>query len=139
MTKLNWNRIVLGGLAAGVALVLMDMITMGGIFNAQISAAMASIGLNWEDGGPADLAFMIAFNLIVSFFAVWLYAHLKTRYGPGPRTALIVGLVVWVSGYVQEGLTLRMIFPTSVVGIVLMVGLVEALVVSQIGAYLYRD
>jgi hypothetical protein len=32
--------------------------------------------------------------------AVWLYAVAHPRFGPGPRTALIIGLAYWVIGYV---------------------------------------
>jgi hypothetical protein len=141
MTKLNWNRIILGGLAAGVVLVIMDMIAFGGVFNAQASAALAALGINFEDGGLSNLAAMIGFNLIVGLSAAWIYAHLRPRYEPGPRTAVIAGLAIWVAYYLAPGFSYLAsnLFPASFVGLGVIVGLVESMIVAQIGAYLYRD
>ena len=31
---------------------------------------------------------------------VWLYAAIRPRFGPGPRTATYAALVVWVCGFI---------------------------------------
>ena len=141
MTKLNWNRIILGGLAAGIVLVIMDMVAFGGVFNAQATAAMGSLGIDFEDGGLTNLAAMVAFNLIVAISTVWIYANLQPRHNAGPRTAVIAGLVGWVAYYLAPGFSYLAsnLFPVSFVGLSVIVGLVELMVVAQIGAYLYRD
>ncbi len=61
--------------------------------------------------------------------------------GAGPKTAACAGAAVWSLGYLLASvtpLTLKL-FPTRVMGINLAVGLVEVIVGTVAGAWLYRE
>jgi hypothetical protein len=58
---------------------------------------------------------------------VYLYAAIRPRYGPGPKTAIWAGLIMWVIavllrelGEAPFGIPLRLSLVGSVVGLVLM-------------------
>ena len=42
------------------------------------------------------IMFLFVVNLAEGVWAMWLYAAIRPRYGPGPKTAVIAGLAWWV-------------------------------------------
>jgi hypothetical protein len=137
---INWKRVFIGGVAAGIVVFLVDFISFGSVFNELVNSAFAALGKNFEDGGPAQLALFVGTSLLVGIAAIWLYAAIRPRYGAGPRTAAIAGLAVWLLAYVFSGLgTITALFPSSLVVASLGVGLIESLVATQVGAYLYQE
>jgi len=77
----------------------------------------------------------------VGIFAVWLYAPIRPRYGTGPKTALCAGAAVWGLGYLLASVTplALHLFPRRLMAIGLAVGIVEVLVGTLAGAWLYRE
>ena len=43
-------------------------------------------------------AFWIVIELVVGIWTMWLYAAIRPRYGPGPKTAALAGFAVWFFG-----------------------------------------
>ena len=72
---------------------------------------------------------------------VWLYAAIRPRYGTGAKTALCAGAAVWGLGYLLAavGPIALHLFPRHIMAIGLAVGLVEVLVGTVAGAWLYRE
>jgi hypothetical protein len=68
---------------------------------------------------------------------VWLYAAIRPRFGPGPKTAIWAGLVVWALSYVFQAIVGGQSLG-SVVVIVAWTG-VEMLIASSVGGYLYHE
>ena len=70
-----------------------------------------------------------------------LYAAMRARYGPGPKTALCAGAAVRCLGYLLAavGPIALHLFPGHIMAIGLAVGLVEVLVGTVAGAWLYRE
>ena len=87
MTPINWSRVFLGGLVAGVIIDASEFL-VNGVFLAQ-NWANAMKALNQpEMSATTILAFNIT-GLITGIFAVWLYAAVRSRYGAGPKIALV--------------------------------------------------
>ena len=42
-----------------------------------------------------------------AFVTVWLYAAIRPRFGPGPKTAICAGLIVWGLSYLYRGHRVR--------------------------------
>lgn len=42
---------------------------------------------------------ILVLNGVEGIVAVWLYAVIRPRYGPGPKTALLAGFTVWLVGW----------------------------------------
>src|SRR5437870_5752625 len=102
MGTINWRRVVTGGLVAGIVMVVVWLPVLV-ILSADITTAIASLGLSVEPserlilyGGTAGLSLGIV--------TVFIYAAIRPRYGPGPRTAVIAGLTSWfITAIVDAG------------------------------------
>ena len=96
MGKINWRRVVLGGLLAGVI-----------ILAAQMAFHWAIAGWNWwffrALAQPIERATGIAryagLHFIAGIAVIWLYAAARPRYGPGPKTAALIGFAYWAVSY----------------------------------------
>jgi hypothetical protein len=138
MGKINWNRVILGGLVAGVIINIFEFVLNGVVLAKDMEAAMTALGR--QVGGSA-LAMFTVWGFLVGIFAVWLYAAIRPRYGAGLRTALCAGAAVWGLGYLLAAVTpiALHLFPRHIMAIGLAVGLVEVLVGTVAGAWLYRE
>ncbi|HYM11328.1 MAG TPA: hypothetical protein VEU62_11375, partial [Bryobacterales bacterium] len=69
------------------------------------------------------------------------YAAIRPRYGTGPKTALCAGSAVWGLGYLLASVPpiVMHLFPARIIAIGLAVGLVEALVATLAGGWVYRE
>ena len=138
MGKINWNRVILGGLVAGVIINIFEFVLHGAVLAKDMDAAVRALGT--EVGGTALLLFLV-WGFLVGIFAVWLYAAIRPRYGAGPKTALCAGAAVWGLGYLLASVMpiALHICPRHIMAIGLAVGLVEVLVGTVAGAWLYRE
>jgi hypothetical protein len=93
-TTMNAKRIVLGGLAAGLLMDVLDGVTNGVVFGAKWDAAYTALGL--PTANPAIPAFWVTFDLFAGVLIAWLYAAMRPRFGPGAKTAIYAALVEWV-------------------------------------------
>ena len=92
MGKINAGRVVLGGLAAGVIISLGEWLASI-VFAPQYDAMYQSMGV--AEPGGSTLALFVVFTFLIGALLVWLYAAVRPRLGPGPRTALCAGFAVW--------------------------------------------
>ncbi len=141
MGKINWTRVILGGLLAGVVIFVLE-VGFDLVFGAQWAAALQTMGRpNQEPISSAGsiLAFVLTFG--VGIAVVSLYAVARPRFGPGPKTATIVGLGYWVIGYLLPSIAWGMVvgFPTRLVMITLAWALPEIIVATLAGAWIYKE
>jgi hypothetical protein len=138
MGKINWNRVILGGLAAGVIINIFEFALHGFVLAKDMDAAVRALG---REVGSGALLMFLAWGFLVGIFAVWLYAAIRPRYGAGAKTALCAGAAVWGLGYLLASVMpiALHIFPRYIMAIGLAVGLVEVLVGAVTGAWLYRE
>jgi len=41
-------------------------------------------------------------GLVAGIIITWTYAAMRPRFGPGPKTALLAGLVIWLVGWAWQ-------------------------------------
>ena len=72
--------------------------------------------------------------------AVWLYAAIRPRYGAEPKTAIRAGLVTWAVAVFLANLGNYPLglFPTGLPAISSILALVEIVVATLVGAWLYK-
>jgi hypothetical protein len=138
MGKINWVRMILGGLVAGLIINIFEFALNGVVLAKDMEAAISALG---RQVGGAQLAMFIAWGFLVGIVAIWLYAGIRPRYGAGPKTALCAASAVWSLGYLLAAVTplALNLFPTRLMVIGLAVGLVEVIVGTLAGAWLYRE
>lgn len=92
MGKINMNRVILGGVVAGIVGNVLGYLADGVMFAPQWAAGMKALGRP-----EFNVNQLIGFNIIglaYGILAVWLYAAIRPRYGAGPKTAAYAGVAV---------------------------------------------
>jgi hypothetical protein len=138
MGKVNWVRVILGGLLAGVIINVFEFFLNGVLLAKDMQAAISALG---RQMGGGELVMFVVWGFLVGIFAVWLYAGIRPRYGAGLKTALFAGLAVWCLGYLLADVTpvALKLFPIRLTVIGLAVGLVEVSLGTLAGAWVYRE
>jgi len=86
------------------------------------------------------IATQVVISFIIGMLLVWLYAAIRPRFGPGPKTAVYAALVVWVCGFVFHiDLLLTGLATTTTYAMASVVALVQLLVSAWVGAMLYKE
>ena len=130
----------MGGLLAGLVINIVEFITNGVILREAWGRAMQALGKPAELSTGAIVMFNI-WGFLLGIAAVWLYAAIRTRYGPGPSTAIRAGLVTWAIAVFLPNLGNYPLglFPTGLLLISTVVALVEIVVATLLGAWLYKE
>jgi len=140
MAHTNRGRVILGGLLAGLVINIVEFITNGVVLREAWGQAMQALGKPAQLSGGAIVIFNI-WGFLVGIAAVWLYAAIRPRYGAGPKTAIRAGLATWAVAVFLANLGNYPlgIFPTRLLVITSIVALVEILVATLVGAWLYKE
>lgn len=137
MGRINYGRVVLGGLLAGLIINAGEWL-FHSMFGAAIEQRMTAAGINF---GPNAIMGFIVIGFITGIIAVWLYAGVRPRFGPGVRTALMVAVAVWAIGPAVGNAAMKAMDLTTMqqalTGTVW--SLVEYVVAIIAGAWLYRE
>jgi hypothetical protein len=142
MGRINWTRVVAGGLLAGLVMNVSEAALHGGALGADAEALFKSYNVPLTPA-PINIVGLIVMTFVLGIAAVWLYAAIRPRFGPGPRTAICAGLVVWVFAHLWSGVYLGCGFPglitPKLAWLPVAWGLVEAPVGTLAGAWLYKE
>ena len=138
MRTINWLRMILGGVVAGLIINLFEYVLNGVFLAKDMEEATNALGRHL--GAPELLMFTV-WGLLVGIIAVWLYAAIRPRYGAEPKAALCAAVAVWCLAYLLADVTpfALKLFPARLMTIGLAVGLVEVIVGTIVGARLYRE
>jgi len=140
MGRINWGRVVLGGLLAGVVLNVVDWLVYGVWLKADLAAAMQALG---KQPGAMDSAvpLWVALDFVYGIGLLWVYAAIRPRFGAGPKTAVIAGVAVWFFVGLLHAIGEAPIgfMPQRVMMIGTIVNLIELAVAGPVGAYLYKE
>jgi len=139
MNKINLARVLLGGLLAGFIINVGEFVLNGILLRPHIQADMKRMNLTPPGNGFAALA--IGLTFIFGILAVLLYALIRSRLGPGPKTALVMALILWFCVYAYSGTINMMVIsvPPKLILMILGWGMIEYLVGVLAGAALYKE
>jgi len=139
MTKVNFGRVILGGLLAGLVLNVGDYLLHVPVLGDQWKSVMTSLGL--PEPEPGKIVWFVVMDFILGISLVWLYAAIRPRFGAGPRTALAAGLAVWFFIWLWcFGSTMVMgLYPAKLVMLTILWGLFEVPIATISGAWLYKE
>jgi hypothetical protein len=139
MSKINLARVILGGLVAGVVLNIGEFLLNDVVLGTQMREFFARFGL--PEPGNRFVVVAVLLTLILGIVIVWMYAAMRPRLGPGPKTAICAGLLAWFGIYLYSGVINGMVLqvPTNIVLIALVWGAVQYAVGAIAGAWLYKE
>ena len=136
MTKINWLRVVGCGLLAGIV-----WIVLGSVVTVLLGRDFAALPNN-RVGAPTPgfVLFNVVIDLVEGISILWLYAVMRSRYGPGPKTAACAAFAWWFIVTLGDATWCSFgFFPPRTV-IPLMIGTLPALIVAAIaGARFYKE
>ena len=138
MGKINWGRVFLCGLVTGV--VWGAIATPVSLVVAQDFLAAIPIGNPFSPLQPGLVAFFGLLWFVMGVWMMWLYAAIRPRYGPGPKTAAIAGLATAVFGLFADAVWVSMgVVPVDVVVAPIAAAVPILIVSAMAGAWLYKE
>ena len=97
MNRINWVRVLVGGLVATVILFITDGFFHERVVSADWIAVYHNLGIaEPHHSGPGVLYFAV-FDLGRGLISIYLYALMRSCCGPGPKTAVLAGVVAWLA------------------------------------------
>jgi hypothetical protein len=140
MSRINAGRVVLGGLLAGLVINLIDFVVNVPILGARWSQYSRALGVDESKVGTGSALGWIASDFIFAILLVWLYAAIRPRFGPGPRTAVLASVVVWFISHVAYYAFVFMgLYPMDMILCSALGALIACLAGGQLGCWLYRE
>jgi hypothetical protein len=98
MIKINWPRVIVGGLIAAVILFLTDGFFHEKMVGADWRAVYAALhATEPTEHTPMGLAYFAVFELGRGLISIYLYSLMRSCCGPGPKTAVFAGIVAWIA------------------------------------------
>lgn len=140
MNNINMGRVVLGGLVAGLVLNVGEVVLNEFILGPRMQVFFDQHNLVVPGGSFIATAVVLTF--IMGIVLVLIYACMRTRLGPGPKTAVIAGLLLWFPVYCYCGIIQALLLgmpPVGMLPLVLGFGLVEYSLAALAGAYFYKE
>ena len=136
MGKINWSRVVLCGLLAGVVWLI-----LGSVVTALLGREFAALPHNRLGvRTPGFVVLNVVLDLLEGVSILWLYASIRATYGPGAKTASIAAFAWWCIVTLGDVTWCSFgFFPARTV-IPLLIGTLPALIVATLaGARFYKE
>jgi hypothetical protein len=139
MAGINWTRVILGGVLAGVILMAGGWIVDGTLLVDIWNAQMATMGKQMDMSG-AGLVSVLVWAFGLGIIMIWLYAAIRAQYRPGVATAITAAVVVWLLAVALPNLFM---WGTNLFGPKLLAAssagaLVSLIIAGIAGAWVYR-
>jgi hypothetical protein len=140
MGKIDWARVFLGGLLAGVVFLILGFLSFMAYGQNLWEPVMKGLGLQIP-ASAGMYVWAIISSLVVGILAVWLYAAIRPRYGAGAKTAVCAGLTFWAFSSLFPNASFGAIgmFPANVLLIDSLTSLVIYVVGTLLGAWVYKE
>lgn len=141
-TKINVTRLAAAGLVAGVVHFGITGVVNGAILRAEMQDWLHGAGsLLHPPTQAVSMGLWALMSLIYGVVGVWIYAGIRPRFGAGPKTALLVGLSLWIVSKLTVALDLTALglVPERIVVGQAIGGLVAVVLAVSLGAWLYKE
>jgi fluoride ion exporter CrcB/FEX len=137
---MNWKRIVIGGLVAGLVINVLDF-TISALFLMERYEALQAAGIHRQEPLLPFIPLWILGQFAIGLILAGLYAAVRPRLGPGPKTALIVGLVAGLLTHVPYNVAAA---SWSMAGRLIplanmIVGLIALLLGALVAGFIYKE
>ncbi len=141
MASINTGKVIAGGLLAGLVANAFDFVTNTYILAGDWAAWATSRNLDPAAmTKPAVAGTWIAIDFVFGILLVWTYAAMRPRFGPGVKTAIFAGLVVYIAptlvllGFTMMGMMGMTLFVKGSIS-----AIISTLVASIAGAAIYTE
>jgi hypothetical protein len=94
MGKINVGKVIVGGIVAGIVMNGLDYVINAILMKDYLARSAAAHNI---DMAAASVATMVALDFAMALMIVFTYACIRTRFGPGPKTAIVAGLIIAIT------------------------------------------
>ena len=138
---INTGKVIAGGLLAGFVMSVLDMTWNFTVLAADMKAMVDQLRLDPAVlTDPSYAIPWIVVDFVIGLVIVWTYAAMRPRLGPGPRTAILAGLVPFVSvTAVLYGFTSMGVFSQAMLVKNSVCALISVVAGSLAGARMYKE
>jgi hypothetical protein len=137
---MNFRRWLLAGLVAGVIADVIGFLIDGIWLKPAWQSGMQSLGLSGFS--PSAWAWFNVLGVVNGLMALWIYAGIRPRFGPGLNTAFKAAIVTWIVGSLIPNLTFMVfggLFSHELAAFVTLGGFIQTVVGVIAGASLYKE
>ncbi|MGQ0833312.1 MAG: hypothetical protein ACT4O5_00070 [Gammaproteobacteria bacterium] len=140
MSGINVKRWLAGGAIAGIVFFILEGV-LSMLTVERMTQALQEHGMSMNMDDPMLLLWALVLSLLAGLALVFFYAAARPRFGPGARTAVIVAVAFFCGSYLLGLIGYHMIglYPDQLLVIWGVQGLIEMIVASVIGAWIYRE
>ena len=139
---INTQKVLIGGIAAGVVMNVIDFISNKFILGARMTTESEAFkpGMSAAMMTTSVMISYVVMDLALGILLVWTYAAIRPRFGPGLKTAVYVAVLFWLlagiflSGYMHMGMMSSGLWWSFA-----FIGLVNFLLSAWVGARLYSE
>jgi hypothetical protein len=141
MARINWGRLILGGLVAAIMMFFADGFIHERLVRTDWTAVYAGLRAAMPEPHGSSMVYFALYELGRGLIAMMFYATMRTHFGPGPKTAVLAGIASWVAfsltgpaQFIPLGF-----FSTALWMKVGAMHLVTSIVSTIVGAAMYKD
>jgi hypothetical protein len=141
MSAINTGKVIAGGLLAGLVYNILDFLNSYLLVGADFRANATRLGLDPAAAeSPAGIATWVVIDFLLGLLVVWTYAAIRPRFGPGVKTAIYAGLVIYLSiVLVMFGLTQGGLFPMALFTKMAVISVITTSIGAVAGAWAYKE
>lgn len=143
MGKINFKRVVLGGLLAGIVFIIVEFIFEGliqAIFKFNERDLAIQTFENITRSGVRYHIVNFSYFIVFLIFAIWIYAAIRPRFGSGPKTAIVTsGIFLFITFLLFANFVNLGIFPLKMGLLSFVFNLVELPSAILAGASIYKE
>lgn len=142
MAAINTQKVIVGGLAAGLVMNVIDFVSNMFILQNRMKTELEAVNpMLWTNmNDTSKIPIFVAIDFVLGILLVWLYAAIRPRFGPGAGTAVKAGLFMWITaGAMWYFFVLMGIFTIGSFAIGSCVALVNLLASAWVGGMLYKE
>jgi hypothetical protein len=139
---INTGKVVVGGLAAGLVMNVTGFLIQGMLLGPRMMGEMVAAAPTLAGKGEDAMTMTarVITSFIIGIMLVWMYAAMRPRFGPGPKTAMISAFIVWLFGFLfyLDWLFLGMMTPATYV-MMSAAMIVSLAIAAWVGCMLYKE
>lgn len=142
MGRINWGRVFLGGIVAGIVINLSETLLNTVVVKDDWAEAIRALGKDPATAMAGNaMVIWILWGFLAGVGIVWGYAAIRSRFGPGPRTAAIAAIGAWFFASFLSNLAMMNmgLFPRKLIMTGLVWSLVEFVIAAVAGAWVYKE
>ena len=97
MPKINWLRLIIGGVIAALIVFVTDGVFHENVVSADWKALHDSLGIPEGKHSALGVLYFAVFELGRGLVGMFLYVMMRAHFKPGPKTAALAGVVAWIA------------------------------------------